>query len=75
MAVICHVPRGLVPAGPARGRAVISYDLRDELRDAGRHRGRSGGGVHGNLVTGRQPGDVPALTGEVLTVSAAARGA
>jgi protease I len=35
MAVICHVPRGLVPARPA-GWAVISYNLRDELRDAGR---------------------------------------
>jgi protease I len=76
MAVICHAPRGLVPGGLARGRTLTSYHtLRDDLRNAGRHRGRSGGGVHGNLVTSRQPGDVPALTWEMLTLSAAARGA
>ena len=31
--------------------------------------------VHGNLVTSRQPSDVPAVTREMLSLSAAARGA
>ena len=73
MAGICHASRGRVPGGPARGRAVTSCHLRDGRRDAGRHRGRSGCLVPDGLVTSRQPGDVPALTWEMCTLSAAAR--
>jgi protease I len=76
MAVICHAPWGLVPAGLARGRTLTSYHtLQDDLRNAGATWANREVVVHGNLVTGRQPSDVPAFTREMLNLFAAARGA
>jgi uncharacterized protein (DUF2236 family) len=76
MAVICHAPWGLVRAGLARGRTLTSYHtLRDDLRNAGATWADREVVVHGTLVTGRQPSDVPAFTREVLNLFAAARGA
>jgi len=76
MAVICHAPWGLVPAGLPRGRTVTSYHtLQDDLRNAGATWADREVVVHGNLVTSRQPSDVPAFTREMLNLFAAARGA
>jgi deglycase len=76
MAVICHAPWGLVPAGLARGRTVTSYHtLQDDLRNAGATWADREVVVHGNLVTSRQPSDIPAFTREMLDLFAAARGA
>jgi putative intracellular protease/amidase len=76
MAVICHAPRGLVPAGLARGRTLTSYHtLQDDLRNACATWADREVVVHGNLVTSRQPSDIPAFTREMLDLFAAARGA
>jgi protease I len=76
MAVICHAPWGLVPAGLARGRTLTSYHtLQDDLRNAGATWADREVVVHGNLVTGRQPSGIPAVTREMLNLFAAARGA
>ena len=76
MAVICHAPRGPVPSGLPLGRTVTSYHtLQDDLRNTGATWVDREVVVHGNLVTSRQPGDVPAFTREMPGLFAAARGA
>jgi protease I len=74
MAVICHAPWGLVPSGLPRGRTVTST-LQDDLRNTGATWADREVVVNGNLVTTRQPSDVPAFTREMLNLFAAARGA
>jgi deglycase len=75
MAVICHTPWGLVPSGLARSRTLTSYHtIQDDLRNAGAT-WVDREVVHGNLVTSRQPGNIPAFTREPLHLFAAARGA
>ena len=60
----------------ARGRTLTSYHtLQNDLRNAGATWANREVVVHGNLVTGRQPSDVPAFTREMLNLFAAARGA
>ena len=71
MAVICHAPWELVSAGVIEGRTLTSYyTLQDDIRNAGgtwldrevvRDR---------NLVTSRQPGDIPAFNREMLALFA-----
>jgi len=71
MAVICHAPWELVSAGAIEGRTLTSYyTLQDDIRNAGgtwldrevvRDR---------NLVTSRQPGDIPAFNREMLALFA-----
>jgi protease I len=71
MAVICHAPWELVSAGVIEGRTLTSYyTLQDDIRNAGgtwldrevvRDR---------NLVTSRQPADIPAFNREMLALFA-----
>lgn len=76
MAVSCRAPWGLVPGGLARGRTLASYrTLQDDLRTAGATWLDREVVVHGNLVTGRPPGGIAALTREMLDLFAAAGGA
>jgi protease I len=76
MAVICHALWGLVPGGLARGRTLTSYHtIQDGLRNAGATGVDREVVVHGTLVTSRQPGDIPAVTREMLGLFATARGA
>ena len=76
MAVICHAPRGPVPGGLPRGQTVTGYHtLQDDLRNAGATRVDREVAVHATLVTSPPPGGIPAFTPEMLTLSAAARGA
>ena len=66
MAVICHAPRGLVPGG----RILTSYHtLQVDLRNAGATWVDREVAMHGNLVTSRQPGGIPAFTREMLNLS------
>jgi protease I len=72
--VICHARWGLVPSDLARGRTVTSYHtIQDDPRNAGATWVDREVVVHGNLVTSRQPGDIPAVTREMLNLFAAAR--
>ena len=71
MAVISHAPWELVSAGVVEGRTLTSYyTLQDDIRNAGgtwldrevvRDR---------NLVTSRQPADIPAFNREMLALFA-----
>jgi protease I len=75
MAVICHAPWELVSSGLARGRTLTSYHtIQDDLRNAGATWVDREVVVDGNLVTSRQPSDIPAFNREMLTLFAAARG-
>ena len=74
MAVICHAPWELGSSGLARGRTLTSYHtVQDDLRNAGATWVDREVVVDGNLVTSRQPSDIPAFNREMITLFAAAR--
>ncbi len=67
MAVICHAPWLLVSAGLARGRHLTSYHtIQDDLRNAGANWEDREVIVDRNLVTSRQPSDIPAFNREMI---------
>jgi protease I len=67
MAVICHGPWLLVSSGVARGRTLTSYyTVQDDLRNAGANWVDQEVVHDGNLVTSRQPADIPAFNREML---------
>jgi len=60
--VICHGPWLLIEAGVARGRTLTSYPtLRTDLGNAGAEWVDREACVDGNLVTSRDPDDLPAF--------------
>ena len=62
LAVICHGPWLLVSAGLASGRRLTSYpSLADDVRNAGGDWVDEEVVVDGNLITSRNPGDLPAF--------------
>ncbi|HEY0951182.1 type 1 glutamine amidotransferase domain-containing protein [Nocardioides sp.] len=62
LAVICHGPWLLVSGGLARGRRLTSYaSLADDVRNAGGTWVDEEVVVDGNLITSRDPGDLPAF--------------
>ena len=62
LAVICHGPWLLVSAGVARGRRLTSYhSLADDVRNAGGTWVDEEVVVDGNLITSRNPDDIPAF--------------
>jgi protease I len=62
LAVICHGPWLLVSAGLARGRRLTSYpSLADDVRNAGGTWVDEEVVVDGNLITSRNPDDLPAF--------------
>jgi protease I len=74
MAVICHAPWLLVSAGLAGGRKLTSYHtIRDDLRNAGAEWVDQEVCVDGNLVTSRQPSDLPAFNREMIQLFARER--
>jgi protease I len=61
-AVICHAPWLLVSAGLTRGRNLTSYfTIQDDMRNAGADWTDEEVVVDGNLITSRQPDDIPAF--------------
>jgi len=72
-AVICHAPWELVSAGLAEGRRLTSYHtIQDDLKNAGADWRDEEVVVDGQLVTSRQPDDIPAFNREMLRVFAEA---
>jgi protease I len=68
-AVICHAPWELVSAGLAEGRRLTSYHtIQDDLKNAGADWVDEEVVVDGQLVTSRQPDDLPAFNREMLRV-------
>jgi len=69
MAVICHAPWLLVSAGLAQGRHLTSYHtIQDDMRNAGAKWEDKEVVVDRNLVTSRQPTDIPAFNREMIAL-------
>ncbi|HEX6506080.1 MAG TPA: type 1 glutamine amidotransferase domain-containing protein [Chloroflexota bacterium] len=69
MAVICHAPWELISAGLAKGRTLTSYyTIQDDVRNAGGNWVDQEVCVDGNLVTSRQPSDIPAFNREMIAL-------
>jgi protease I len=74
MAVICHAPWELVSAKVARGRTLTSYyTIQDDIRNAGGNWVDQEVVVDGNIVTSRQPSDIPAFNREMIRLFSARR--
>lgn len=62
VAAICHGPWTLAEAGVLQGRTVTSYpSIRTDLRNAGATVVDEEVSIDGNLITSRNPDDVPAF--------------
>lgn len=69
VAAICHGPQILISAGLIRGRKATCYkEVVTELREAGAQYEDSEVVVDGNLITSREPGDLPAFNRELMRV-------
>ncbi|ACM20706.1 intracellular protease, PfpI family, putative [Geotalea daltonii FRC-32] len=67
VAAICHGPQTLISAGLLRGRKATCYNtVVDELKEAGARYEDTEVVVDGNLVTSREPGDLPAFMREMM---------
>lgn len=74
MAVICHAPWELVSANLVRGRTLTSYyTIQDDIRNAGGNWVDKEVVVDGNLVTSRQPSDIPAFIREMIRLFSSRR--
>jgi protease I len=68
VAAICHGPQILVSAGVAKGRKMTGWrGILDDLAAAGAVVSDEEVVVDGNLVTSRQPSDLPAFCRETVT--------
>lgn len=69
MAAICHAPWLLASAGIAHGRKLTSYHtIRDDMLNAGAEWADQEVVVDDNLVTSRQPRDIPAFNREMIAL-------
>lgn len=67
VAAICHGPQILISAQLLKGRRATCYNLvEDELKEAGALYEDQEVVVDGNLITSRQPGDLPAFMREAM---------
>ena len=66
-AVICHGPWLLASAGLARGKKLTSYfTIQDDMRNAGADWVDEAVVQDGNLITSRQPDDIPAFNQKLI---------
>lgn len=69
VAAICHGPQILISAGLMQGRRATCYSLvATELKAAGATYEDRELVVDGNLITSRQPSDIPAFMREIMRV-------
>jgi protease I len=74
VAAICHGPWLVVEAGAARGRTLTSWpSLKTDIQNAGGSWVDQETAVDGNLVTSRNPNDIPAFNREILKLFSAAQ--
>ena len=74
VAAICHGPWGVIEAGAARGRKIASWpSLKTDLRNAGAEWTDEEVVVDGNLVTSRNPEDIPAFNREMIKLFGSAK--
>ncbi len=73
---ICHGPQLLLSAGDVRGRRMTAWKtVQGDLRQAGAEVSDESVVVDGNLVTSRQPQDIPDFVSQSLELLAALQGA
>jgi len=66
VAAICHGPQILISAGVMKGRKATAYrSVQSELKTAGAIVEDKEVVVDGNLITSRQPSDIPAFLREI----------
>jgi protease I len=69
VAMICHAPWELISAGMARGRTMTGYrTIEDDVRNAGGVWEDADVVIDGNLVSSREPADLPAFIVEMKRV-------
>jgi protease I len=74
VASICHGPWTVLEAGAARGRRITSWpSLKTDLRNAGAEWVDQEVVVDGNLVTSRNPDDIPAFNREMINLFSQSR--
>jgi len=67
VSAICHGPQTLITAGLLKGRHATCYkSVAEEMKDAGAEYEDREVVVDGNLVTSRQPSDLPAFMRETM---------
>jgi protease I len=67
VAAICHAPWTLIEADVVRGKRLTSWpSLQTDVRNAGGEWVDEQVVVDGNLITSRNPGDIPAFTSALL---------
>jgi protease I len=67
-AVICHAPWMLASAGLARGKKMTSYfTIQDDMRNAGAEWSDEQVVQDGNLITSRNPDDLPAFNKALIS--------
>lgn len=67
IAAICHAPWMLVEAGIVNGKTVTSWpSVRTDLRNAGGNVIDSEAAIDGNIITARNPDDIPAFTDALI---------
>ncbi|MGB3165608.1 MAG: type 1 glutamine amidotransferase domain-containing protein [Alteraurantiacibacter sp.] len=67
VAAICHAPWLLVEADVVKGRTVTSWpSVRTDLANAGGNVVDEEAAVDGNLITSRNPDDIPAFTNALI---------
>ena len=67
IAAICHGPQILISAGLVKGRTLTSYkSVGSELKTAGANYVDWSLAVDGNLITSRQPSDLPMFIDHIL---------
>jgi len=74
VAAICHGPWTLIEAGAVKGRTLTSWpSLKTDIQNAGGSWVDREAVVDGNLVTSRNPKDIPAFNREVAKLFATAQ--
>ena len=69
VSAICHGPQILISAGLLKGKKATSYkSVAKELKDAGAVYEDKEVVIDGNLITSRQPSDIPAFMRETMRV-------
>jgi protease I len=69
VAAICHGGQTLISAGLVKGRRMTCYkSVAPEMKEAGAHYEDSEVVVDNNLVSSRQPSDLPAFMREIMKV-------
>lgn len=67
IAAICHAPWVLVEAGLVRGKTLTSFpSVATDIRNAGGEWVDQDVVIHGNLITSRNPDDLPAFNSALL---------